>query len=266
MPWFLRKKRGFTLSYQPFLIPYLGPFIFYPDAQKTSTRLSWEKEMMDKLINQLPKAGYFNQAFRPDILNWLPFYWKGFQQSTRYTYQLDLNESRQTLWNGLKDNIRRQIKKAEKNLSITSSNNLNPLLELKHRQAKKQGKKFHIADDYAKRLFDISLKNKEATLWYAKDVQNRIHAGIWIVTDANSAVYLMGSSHPDYKQSGAMSLLMWTAILAAKEKKVIKFDFEGSMIKSVERFFRSFGAGQIPYFEISKIRNPLFYLYLYFKK
>jgi len=266
MPWFMRKKWSLTLSYQPFLIPYLGPFIIYPDAQKTSTRLSWEKEMMDQLISQLPKTGYFNQAFRPEILNWLPFYWKGFHQSTRYTYHLDLNGSRKTLWNGLKANIRRQINKANKNLIISSSNDLNLLLELKHLQAKQQGKKFHIADDYAKNLFKISKENEEASLWYAKDDQNRIHAGIWIVTDSNSAVYLMGGSHPDFKQSGAMSLLMWTAIQSAKEKKVMKFDFEGSMIKPVEHFFRSFGAEQMPYFEISKVSNPLFYLYLYFKK
>ena len=31
-----------------------------------------------------------------------------------------------------------------------------------------------------------------------------------------------------------------------------RFDFAGSMIKSVERFLRGFGATQVPYFAITK--------------
>jgi len=33
------------------------------------------------------------------------------------------------------------------------------------------------------------------------------------------------------------------------------FDFEGSMIEPVERFFRSFGAQRVPYFGITKNRH-----------
>lgn len=265
MPWFLRKKWGMSLSYQPFLIPYLGPIIRYPDGQKISTRLSWEKELMDDLIRQLPKTGFFRQSFRPDIINWLPFYWKGFGQSTRYSYRLNLAKSEADLWGELRDNIRREIRKAKKNVTITSSNDLDPLLQLKHQQAKVAGKPFHIPDDYARKLFELSKINKQAKLWYAKNDQNIIHAGLWTTADAENAIYMMGGSHPDFKQSAAMSLLMWTAILEAKNQTAY-FDFEGSMIKSVERFFRGFGAEQVPYFEISKISNPLFYLWMYFKK
>ena len=44
---------------------------------------------------------------------------------------------------------------------------------------------------------------------------------------------------------------MWEAIkFAATVTK--KFDFEGSIIEPIERFFRAFGGRQIPYFQVSK--------------
>ena len=35
------------------------------------------------------------------------------------------------------------------------------------------------------------------------------------------------------------------------------FDFEGSMIESIEKYFRSFGSIQTPYFSISKTNSKL---------
>jgi hypothetical protein len=66
----------------------------------------------------------------------------------------------------------------------------------------------------------------------------------------------MGGGHPELRSSGATSLCMWEAIRhAAKVTK--SFNFEGSMIESVERFFRAFGAVQTPYFNISKTPSRL---------
>jgi hypothetical protein len=36
-----------------------------------------------------------------------------------------------------------------------------------------------------------------------------------------------------------------------------KFDFEGSMIEPVEKFFRAFGATQMPYFQVKKTNSRL---------
>jgi len=46
-------------------------------------------------------------------------------------------------------------------------------------------------------------------------------------------------------------LCLWEAIRYASTVTK-QFDFEGSMIESVERFFRAFGAVQTPYFRITK--------------
>ena len=47
-----------------------------------------------------------------------------------------------------------------------------------------------------------------------------------------------------------MSLAMWRSIQFSASVSEI-FDFEGSMIKPIQRFFRGFGALQTPYFSIT---------------
>jgi hypothetical protein len=63
----------------------------------------------------------------------------------------------------------------------------------------------------------------------------------------------MGGIDPAFS-SGAFSLLMWHAIQFASQVTT-RFDFEGSMIESIERFFRSFGARQVPYLHVQKINS-----------
>ena len=70
------------------------------------------------------------------------------------------------------------------------------------------------------------------------------------------AYYLQGGNHPDLRNSGAASLVMWEAIQFASTVTQ-QFNFAGSMIPSIERFFRGFGATQVPYFSIYK--NNLFF-------
>jgi hypothetical protein len=50
---------------------------------------------------------------------------------------------------------------------------------------------------------------------------------------------------------------MWKSILHARQLGLRTFDFEGSMIPEVERYFREFGGKLIPYYEISKAKFPV---------
>jgi hypothetical protein len=53
-----------------------------------------------------------------------------------------------------------------------------------------------------------------------------------------------------------MSLLMWEAIQRSSRSSK-EFNFEGSMLEEVERFFRGFGAKQVPYFIIKKTNSRI---------
>ena len=96
----------------------------------------------------------------------------------------------------------------------------------------------------------------------AKDTEGNRHAALYLVWDEQSAYYLMGGADETHKNSGAYSLLLWNAMkIAAGLTR--QFNFCGSMLPTIERFFRSFGGEQIPYFHLKKINSKalkLFYL------
>ena len=62
----------------------------------------------------------------------------------------------------------------------------------------------------------------------------------------------MGGGDPEFRNSGAASLLIWEGIKFAHNHSEI-FDFEGSMIESIERFFRGFGAVPRVYYNVTKL-------------
>jgi hypothetical protein len=86
---------------------------------------------------------------------------------------------------------------------------------------------------------------------FAVDEADRLHAVAYGVWDEQGAYYLLGGGDPELRNSGATSLLLWELILRAREVTDV-FDFEGSMIEPLERFFRSFGARQTPYLYVSR--------------
>ena len=118
--------------------------------------------------------------------------------------------------------------------------------------------KLPYSKDFVKRLDNLCEEHNARKIFFAQDENGITHAAIYIVWDENSAYYLMGSSDPDLRNSGANGFCMWEAIKhAAKVTK--RFDFEGSMIEPIERLFRGFGAIQMPYFHITKTLSRSFY-------
>ncbi len=256
LPYVIKKKSGFILIDLPSLTPYGGIWIKYPEGQKYTSSLSYEKEVFTSIIEKLPQFDYFLQKFCPGFSNWLPFYWKGFKQSTAYTYIIDDLKDHDKVFSEFKENIRREIRKAEKSITIIPSSEIKILHEQKIKTYRENKLTFNISEEYLKMVFNFCLGKNCGEFLIAKDSENNIHASALFVWDKNTTYYLFGASDPQYKNSGAMSLLMWEAIKRHSNKREY-FNFEGSMIEEVERFFRGFGAKQIPYFVIKKVNSPL---------
>lgn len=256
MPYFKKRKLQFDIVTMPPLTPYMGPWLHYPEGQKPATRLSFEKKMYEQLIEQLPRTDKFIQYFHPEVTNWLPFYWKGFEQSTRYTYVIDDLSYPEMLFGNLQGNIRREIAKAQRSLTVSEVLEVKTLHSIKLKDYADKGQEINYSEAYFNRIFDRLKADDACRVWVAHDRHGNAVASLLLVWDHDSAYYLAGAAHPEHKNSGAMSLLMWTAIVFASSVTG-KFNFEGSMIEPVERFFRSFGAKQTPYFEIRKTDSKL---------
>jgi lipid II:glycine glycyltransferase (peptidoglycan interpeptide bridge formation enzyme) len=255
LPYFCKRKLKFEIITVPPLTPYMGPWIHYPEGQKEGKRLSYEKKLMEDLIDQLPKTDKFIQYFHPSITNWLPFYWRGFQQSTRYTYIIDDLTDSEELFKNLQGNIRREIGKAEKSLTVTEVENVSVLHQFKKKDYQVKGQEINYSSAYLNRVY-AKLKEKNACKAWVASENGKPVASLLLTWDAESAYYLAGAADPENKNTGAMSLLMWTAIQFSAGV-TNQFNFEGSMVEPIERFFRSFGAKQTPYFEIRKTSSKL---------
>ncbi|MGI6455404.1 MAG: hypothetical protein ACOX5R_07230 [bacterium] len=103
-------------------------------------------------------------------------------------------------------------------------------------------------------MHDAAISNKSGKIFYAMDSENRIHSSLFLIWDSESSYVHMIGEDPQLRNSGAGILLIWKAIeYTSKVLNLHKFDFEGSMIESVEQVRRDFGATQVPYFTVNKM-------------
>lgn len=256
LPYIITKKKTFQLIRPPYITPYQGVWMIYPSDQKYTNRLSFEKEVMIDIINQLPEVDSFQQKFLPEFTNWLPFYWNNFEQTTRYTYIIEDLSNTEKVFKDFKENIRREIRKAEKTLTIETTEDIDLLYKLKVSVYDENGESYSIPEKMLINAFNFCKNNNSGELLVAKDAYGNIHSILFYVWDNSTAYYLHGGTYNNYKTSGSMSLLLWEAIKRSS-KKVNKFNFEGSMVESIERYFRAFGGKQVPYFEIKKTDSKL---------
>lgn len=250
MPYVLGKKRGHTLLTMPPLTQALGPWL-RPYSGKYAGRLSEEKKLMTALIDQLPPFGRFVQRFHHSITNWLPFYWKGFQQTTRYTYVIEDLTDLEAVWEETRQNIRTDVRKAKKQVEVRTDLDVHAFLDLNDKTFKRQGLNPPYSRELVERLDQACRDHQCRRIFFAEDGQGQRHAAIYLVWDEQAAYYLMGGADPALNQSGATGFLIWEAIKYAATVTG-SFDFEGSMMEPVERFVRAFGARQKPYFEVTR--------------
>ncbi|HMV08568.1 MAG TPA: GNAT family N-acetyltransferase [Cyclobacteriaceae bacterium] len=244
-------KYGYKLLNMPALTSGWGPWIAYPADQKYASRISYEHQVIGDLIDALPAFDYFNQRFRYELTNGLPFFWKGFTLTARYTYVLEDLSSTDKLWDNLSSSARSQVRKAEKLVTVSEANDIDDLFRLSTQVFERQKETIPYSAELMKKIYEATTQHNSGKVFVAKDSGNRVQAALFLVWDANSAYYLAGGTDSQ-APGGTFSLLMWKAIQHAAAV-TRQFNFEGSMLESVERFFRTFGPVQKPYLQVQKI-------------
>jgi CelD/BcsL family acetyltransferase involved in cellulose biosynthesis len=252
LPFLIRRRWGLTLLTQPKLTQTLGPWV-RPTQKSYPKSLAHEKDVLGALADGLPHYHYYAQNWHCDRQNWLPFYWRGFEQTTRYTYWLQGLGNKAVLWKGMQQNVRSDIRKARERFQLTvrPARDLDEFMALNRMTFGRQGRSLPYSRELVARIDEAAAALGARDCLVAVDPEDNCHAGAYIVRQGETAYYLMGGGDPALRNSGATSLVLWEAI-RNQPGSVGTFDFEGSMIEPIERFFRAFGAKQTPYFHISK--------------
>jgi len=260
MPYYKKKKYGLTAITQPPLTQTNGMWIKYLHAQSVEKRLSYEKKVMNDMIDLLLgiNVDWFSQNFHYSITNWLPFYWRGFQQTTRYTYvipninTIDLDELFSRFSHAKRKNIKRAESMVEIKLGLSSQDFYNH-----HKMTlAKQGEAISYSFNTFNRIYNATVQREHGQTIYAIDKLGQIHSALFVIWDENSAYDLISTIDPDLRDSGSVSLLI-REIIKFVSARTTHFDFEGSMIEGVENSFRQFATVQKPYFNISYMSRKM---------
>ncbi len=250
LPYHQYRRWGRPWIGMPMLTPYLGPLLLYPKKISAPQRYAFEKRVMQDLIDQLPSFFYFQQNWTPRIDNWLPFFWKGFQQTTYYTYLFpDLGQP-DKLFSRFKSATRNHIRVAARKYRISEQGSLADFFSLNEQTFQAQRKSVPYSFEFLKKIDELLQPRSWCRLYLAVADTDRCEAGIYVVRDRHVAYLLASGRHPD-SHSGAVPLLIWQA-LQDLSGEVRQFDFEGSILPGVETFFRSFGAQLTPYYQVRK--------------
>lgn len=247
-------NRGIVI-HQPKLTQTSGVWIRQYEGKVEYRRLGYEKEVLYGLIAEIEKLPIerFSQHFTVDMTYWLPFYWREFKQTTRYTYRfMDI---------GNPDNVIRGFCNSRKKaLNRIVSLNLAHAFDMpadvfyKHHvnTLQKKGKEIFYSQELITRIFDYVYERKCGRTIYSYDEKGNIHAACLFVWDDNCGYYLIASVDPDFSKSSSSVLLVVQIIKYLSSIGIKQFDLEGSMVEGIEQSHREYGTKQLQYFDINK--------------
>ncbi len=254
MPIQQNKKFGFVLPRMPHPAKYLGPY--FPSKFKSKKH---QNKLVHQLIELFPQFDFFEQNLNISFSNWLPFYWKDFEATVRYTFTIDLTQNTADIFNQIDSNYRNnKITKAQNSISISEKKTLLDFYKIQEKTFSRQKMTMPFSFDFLKKYDEALANNNARKIFFAIDDEDRIHSVLYLIWDNHTAYLHMSGDDPDLRKSGASVLITWHAIKYAKEvlqKKM--FDFEGSMIEPIAKVRQSFGAKQTPYFLIRKYNSRI---------
>lgn len=251
-PFVLEKKMGFTFIRNSFLTPYAGWIYTGKDTSNTCY-----KNLVEQLINKLPSFDIFNIDLHPNYskLTTLP----PFSVTNKKTNLLELGDAA-LLYAEFKPALQRQIKKANRHLFIKEENDIDLFYSLYEKTFLKQHQKTPIPFSFFNKAWHMLSSTKQGRLFFINDEHSNTHAALLLAYDHDTAYYLAGGTDAQFYGSGAMSALMWHAIQESCLMKKKYFDFEGSMLPNVDRFFKNFNPKEVSYLNLQKTQSLLFKL------
>lgn len=258
MPYYLTRRWGLPVVQMPPFTAYAGPVFRYPQQRgfRESGRQTFEHKVLAELIPQLPRTAFFVQHFHPGISDWLPFYWAGFRQTTRYTYTLPDTSDLEIIYAGLKNTVRTDLKTAARYIAVEQTNDPALLFQLNTLSFARKGLRQSYSFSVFERLYGALAERGHSLGFVARDLQTGApHAGLYLAFDGQQASVLLAGFDPALGiQSRALHALYWEAIRFCSERG-LGLDFEGSMERGIEHVFRAFGGQRVPYMRVWRAGN-----------
>lgn len=222
----IKRKLFVKMLAQPLFCQQLG--VFYTKELKQATIDLFLKEYQkNKLFSY-----QFNHGNSPVLEKLTP-------KIEKVNYELNLNQSHDTIRLNYSKNLKRNLKKALKNdLSLTNTITVNQFLSFK-----KENTKHHIKKSQYTLMSSLltQLIQLNKAQFYGVLKEERVVAIGFFIHANKRIIHLFSASTQKGKTLAAVAYLFDHLIRENAHTNTL-FDFEGSMIPGVAQFFKSFGA------------------------
>ncbi len=235
-----RRKWGIPYVYQPVFAQQLGIFPPPPPAI--------QREFYQTLATRFRYLQY--QTGNPEEAAAA----EDFRVRNLHTRVLSLGPDYATIARGYDDYITQNLKKAMVN-QITVTTETDPQIFFSLR---KLSKEIPVPDDSWKRfrkLMEATLPAGRGKLYAARNNQGEVITAAFFLIWQNHAYYMAVCSHPQGRElRGGFALL--DRFIQDHAGSNLLFDFEGSSVEGVDRFFAAFGAEKKTYAVLTLNRLP----------
>ncbi len=246
-----QRRAGLTILGNPSLTPRLVPYMDLGQGKPVTLRKR-ELGLTGELIKQLPPHHLFKLSLHDQARPNPGWTEAGFEEVVRYSHVLTDVRDAERVFSACSESTRRAIRKARKQVEVTRASDAELMYKAMSATFARQSLDTPVSLPLLQRLLKAVETHDAGRLLHAHDDEGRHHASVLIVWDKERTWYLAGGADPSHRSSGAMSLLLWTAI---EESSTPVFDFEGSAEPGIARFFRGFGARPVPYRQIVRRRG-----------
>lgn len=263
---FEERRFGFKILRNPYFTPHSGIFIKYPPGIKPVNKITYTKKVLYNVTKFIDTLNYSIVSFslQRKIVDMQPFIWGKFKVVPGYTYVIYLGRDEKVIWNSFSADRRNDITKALKDGIIVQRNkNNNIIKDLVKKTFDRQGMSTN--DYYLDQILN-KFANDTNSFSFVSMKDNVPIAGSFCVHDKDVAYYLLGGYDNAHKHHGAGALSLWECIKYANKIGLKEFDFEGSMVPQIEKYFRKFGGNLSPYYRVNKASIPLEILLKFFKR
>lgn len=251
--YFLRvKKLGLSFFKLPPYTPHCGLF-FNSQGTNQSSINSFSKEVITEVCGYISKENpsLTVLAFPSNVVDLQPFIWAKYKVVPNYTYRIDLLKPIEEIKSNFDSKNRNVINKAIKEEVMVDESKLtkDELYSFFSTSLSTTD-----ANIYESELKNIFTRFSDSTNSFSMEARRngQLLGVVFCIYDKNVCYYLLGGVDKSTGVQGVNNLLILKSIEKAKELGCKVFDFEGSMLKGVEKFFRSFGPQLVPYYTVNK--------------
>jgi hypothetical protein len=228
------KRKILTPTFSPYIIP-----IFLKELSKNE-----KKEIINYFCSFLRSFDIVKIKLHHQNKDWLPYYWGKIGCSLRNTNILHISNEIK-----LSNLRRRDLAKALKfkDLIVETTEDTTDHLRIVNKRFKEKKVK-PLDKNFGKAIFNSTINNY-GKLFICKKDKLIISSG-FIVYDKEFAYllhFVFDSNFSTYKPN---HLLLYE-ILKYCKKKGISFDFEGSMIEGIDKYYKSYGSKSTNYIQLN---------------